>query len=138
VLEKDKKTPLDIIIHHRSEDLLELHEKLAAVHREKEQRVNYFKAKVKNLVTEENTRIANENTLAQNAVNQVNSERWTEYTALEKQWRGDFTKAQKQFEVQRQEKLKIRSALRIEVPQRFQSIIDKFLPKKEDNSVKAE
>jgi hypothetical protein len=42
-----EKTPVEIKIHHNSEDLLKIHEELAALHRQYEQRVNYFKAKVK-------------------------------------------------------------------------------------------
>ena len=42
-----EKTPLKVDIHHTSEQLLAVHEELAALHRKYEQRVNYFKARVR-------------------------------------------------------------------------------------------
>ena len=64
--------PVTITIHHTTEQLWKTHEELAAVHREYEQKVNYYKAKVKNLVTAENARIAAENGIKQAKVNQKN------------------------------------------------------------------
>lgn len=126
-IEKDKKTPMRVTIHHDPAKLLELHEELAKIHREKEQRVNYFKAKVKNLVTAENTRIAKTNTDEQNRVNKINEELSAEFEKVSREWRDEFYALQKEFEVARQEKIKFQSALRIEVDPRFQPVIDKFM-----------
>jgi len=61
-LEREKKTPMNVTIHHTIDELGELHKNISAIHRQFEQKVNYYKAKVKNLVTLENARIANERT----------------------------------------------------------------------------
>ncbi len=50
-IETGKKTPLKVTIHHTPEQLLEIHEELAALHRGYEQKVNYFKSKVKAFVS---------------------------------------------------------------------------------------
>lgn len=49
---------------HKNGKLDAYHEEFASKHREYNQRVNYFKAKVKNLVNDENARIAGENAKA--------------------------------------------------------------------------
>ncbi len=51
-------------------------EELAAKHREFEQRVNYFKAMVKNLVTTRNAQIAKHNADIQNAAAKTNNARF--------------------------------------------------------------
>jgi len=56
-----ERTPVKVTKHHTSEQLLMIHEQLATLHRELEQRVNYYKAKVKNLVTLENASRSAEN-----------------------------------------------------------------------------
>ena len=81
-VKKDEKTPLVVNVHHTSEQLLVIHEELATLHRQYEQRVNYFKAKVKNLVTEENARIARENGDLQAVANNFNKKLLEEYKNL--------------------------------------------------------
>jgi hypothetical protein len=56
-VEDGRKTPVKVTKHHHPSSLMELHEEVAELHRKHEQRVNYFKAKVKNLVSDENARI---------------------------------------------------------------------------------
>ena len=60
VIEQGKKIPVTINIHHTQDELLNLHTTLSDIHRGYEQRVNFYKAKVKNLVTQENARIHRE------------------------------------------------------------------------------
>ncbi|MFN9959268.1 MAG: hypothetical protein ACK55I_39760, partial [bacterium] len=47
-VEEGKKTPVKVTKHHVSAALLGIHEDIAEAHRKYEQRVNYYKAKVKN------------------------------------------------------------------------------------------
>ena len=74
-----RELPIKIVEHHTSEQLLGIHEELADVHRKYEQRVNYFKAKVKNIVADKNTEIAKANTLAQIEANTLNQNNTNEY-----------------------------------------------------------
>lgn len=126
-IESGKKTPIIITTHHTSEQLLKVHEELAAKHRTHEMRVNYYKAKVKNLVTEENARIAKENGIEQGRVNAENSTLDTAYRSAHKAYVDEVTREREEAEGKRQDDIKNVAALRIEVDARYQSIIDKYL-----------
>ena len=56
-----ERTPLNVNIHHTQEELTDLHVHLSTIHRKYEQRVNYYKSKVKNLVSSRNSEIIFEN-----------------------------------------------------------------------------
>jgi len=127
VVTEGTKSPVTITTHHTSKQLMEIHESLAQKHREYEQRVNYFKAKVKNLVTEENSRIA-----SINKTTQVNNE--TSNNELMVQYQREFRVIQErvrtiqtQFEIDRQSKISELVALRINIDERFQPVVDMFL-----------
>ena len=123
VIKEGEKTPVKVITHHTSENLLALHEDLAKLHREYEQDVNYYKAKVKNLTTIENARIAKVNADAQKVNNEANAEYQKALMAF-----GEATRtAQSEFEKERQEKIKNIASLRINVDERFQPVVDLFL-----------
>jgi Skp family chaperone for outer membrane proteins len=123
------KTPVDIEVHHTSEQLLKLHEELAAVHREYEQRVNYFKAKVKNLTTAENARIAKENADNEAEAEKTNADLRNKFNKEMDEYNAEVKKIKLEFEKERQEKIKKAAALRIDVHPRFQKVIDEFLKK---------
>jgi len=126
-IEVGKKTPMKVSIHHTSEGLLAIHEELAGLHRNYEQKVNYFKAKVKNSVTTENARIANERAQIQAELNEINGKQDADYnTGLEK-WRADFRKASNEFEAKRQERIKEAANMKIDIDSRFQPVVDMFL-----------
>jgi len=122
-----EKTPLKVDIHHTSEELLKVHEELAAFHRKYEQRVNYFKSKVKNLVTEENARIARANADAQTSANAENSVLLSNYQNAYTLYQQEVAKEKQTFESQRQDDIKSIAALRIQVDSRFQGVVDTFL-----------
>lgn len=126
------KTPVEIEKHHTAEELHELHEELATLHRKHEQRVNYFKAKVKNLTTAENADIAKKNAIAQTSAE-------TENNKINEKYRTELASAQEKiktllikFEEGRQAEIKMISSMRINVDGRFQDTIDIFLKKLED------
>jgi len=121
------KSPIEIITHHTSEDLLNLHEKLAKVHREYEQKVNYFKAKIKNLTTAENARIAKINADAETEAEKTNNELRTQYDLAMKESRAEVRSIRLEFEKDRQGTIKNIAKLRIDVSPRFQEVIDQFL-----------
>ena len=122
-----KKTPLQVSVHHTSEELGDLHEQLAGVHRAHEQRVNYFKAKVKNLVTTENARIAKENAVKEASVAEANQKVLSDYNKAKEEWQASYRKASHLFEEERQNEIKKTAALRISIDPRFQVVIDMFL-----------
>jgi hypothetical protein len=126
-VESGKKTPLKVSVHHTAEELGDLHEKLAGVHRNYEQRVNYFKAKVKNLVTSENARIAKENAVKEASVNEANQKVLSDYNKAKEEWQSSYRKASHLFEEERQKEIEKTAALRISIDPRFQDVIDMFL-----------
>jgi hypothetical protein len=126
-VESGKKTPLKVSVHHTAEELGDLHEKLAGVHRAHEQRVNYFKAKVKNLVTTENARIAKDNAVKEASVNEVNQKVISDYSKAKEEWQASYRQASHLFEEERQNEIKKTAALRIAIDPRFQVVIDMFL-----------
>lgn len=128
-VEVGKKTPVEIKSNHTSEELALLHEELAGLHRQYEQRTNYFKAKVKNLTTEENARIAGLNKIESNRVNDENYIINNQYKKHMEIYNNAVSKVKNQFEEYRQQEIKRISALRIQVDARFQSIVDMFLVK---------
>ena len=128
-IEVGKKTPMKVDIHHTSEGLLVIHEELAALHRGYEQKVNYFKAKVKNSVTSENARIAKERADIQAEVNEINSKQDVEYKNAYDKWAAEYRKASEEFEADRQKRIENAANLKIKVAERFQSVVDMFLSK---------
>lgn len=126
-VETGKKTPVRVITHHSADELLQLHEELAALHRGYEQRVNYFKAKVKNLVTAENARIARVNGEEQARVNAVNQKIMAEYEAEQKIWFDAEKQAKFEFQQVLEEQIKEIAAYRIQIPARFQPVVDMFI-----------
>ena len=122
-----EKSPVTINKHHKSENLLALHNELAGLHRKHEQRVNYFKAKVKNLVTLENARIAKHNADVINFATKTNNDLQVAYETKQKEANGVADGIRAEFEKSRQAKIGVIAALRISVDSRFQETVDEFL-----------
>lgn len=127
-----EKTPVKVVKHHTATALNAKHEEFAKLHREYEQRVNYFKAKVKNLVTMENVRIAKLNADMVNEYGKLESQYNSEYQLAYTEWITARAQAQQEAEVERETKIKETAALRINVDPRFQPVIDMFLTESED------
>lgn len=124
-----EKTPVYIDIHHDADNLMKLHENLAGIHRKYEQRVNYFKAKVKNIVTAENARIASHNNKISNDVAKQNALLQSEYDKKYVEYQDKIHEIRNEFEIIRQKKISEIAAMRISVDVRFQDVIDVFLNK---------
>lgn len=125
----EAKTPVKVTSHHTSSQLEELHEKFASLHMTYEQRVNYYKAKVANLVTNENARIANVNAKELERVTAINNKIMQENTQKYVAWSEAKRIASEKFEEQRQKEISEVASLRISIDPRFQPTIDLFLPK---------
>lgn len=130
-----EKTPVIIKTHHEADELLSIHENLAKLHREYEQKVNYFKAKVKNLTTDENARIAKLNADAQIEADKLNKENQATYQTEYMKYTQAYKTISSKFEEERQAKIKEVASMRINIDARFQETIDAFLkslPKEEN------
>jgi hypothetical protein len=126
-VEVGKKTPMKISVHHTPAYLLSIHEELATLHRGYEQKVNYFKSKIKNATTSENARIQKERGIIQARVNTENSDIANTYKIAYDKWAGEERKASHEFEEKRQARIQEAVNLKIEVAERFQSVVDEFL-----------
>ena len=126
-----EKTPVIITKYHDKDKLDMMHEELSAKHREYEQRVNYYKAKVKNLVSDENARIQKENAAIWNDCNYIQGAIDSEYQTNYKSWLNNRNQWLAEKEAEREQAIKDTAQLRIVVDGRFQSVIDMFM-KKED------
>lgn len=131
-VEAGKRTPLMVTIHHTLSQLTETHENLAALHRTYEQRVNYFKAKVKNLVTLENARIEKENAELTVVISERNDKLREEYQVKRGKYMADKTRAMQEFEATRQKEISNVATLRIQVNPRFKDVIDSYLKQIEE------
>jgi hypothetical protein len=131
-IKEGEKTPVNIEVHHYSEDLLKLHEELAAQHREYEQRVNYFKAKVKNLTTKRNAEIAKINADAQNEAEKQNNDLQAEYQTALKRYSERVQSIHNEFEKERQARISEIAGMRIDIDSRFQEVVNEFLTKLPD------
>jgi hypothetical protein len=131
-VEAGKKTPIKIAKHHSSVELMDAHEAIAAKHREYEQRVNYYKAKVKNLVSDENARIQKDNADVVAKNNAIVQEEQEAYMIAMKAYRQEVLQFEMEFNSNREIAIKEAATLRINVDPRFQSVIDMFITKSED------
>jgi hypothetical protein len=126
-IETGKKTPVQVEKHHTLSELSAIHETLSGLHRQYEQRVNYFKAMVKNAVTVENARRERVNADEAARVNQINKELTVQYEGLRREWIEARKQAEFAFNESKQKDIEQIAALRIEVPARFQPVVDEFL-----------
>lgn len=128
-VETGKLSPVTITKHHTAGELLDIHETLAELHRQAENKVNYYKAKVKNLVSAENARINNANAKAIADAAALNEPIRQKYVNDVK----EYTERRKEFiykaSEEKEKALNEASALKITVPERFKEIVDDFLPK---------
>ena len=122
-----EKTPVKIQKHHTAQQLLAVHEQIANEHRVYEQRVNYYKAKVKNLVSDENARIQKENADNAKAFELEEQRINEEYRAAMQTYRSQLMAEMSSFNADREKAIKDAAALRISVDPRFQDVIDMFI-----------
>ncbi len=127
VIEDGKRTPVKVVKHHTSSELADLHERIAKLHGEKEQRVNYFKAKVKNLTSAENVIIHKNNALLKQAFDTLCIEDNARYESDLKKYHNEVSIARSKFDADKEQRLNDASKLRIVVDPIFQDTIDALM-----------
>lgn len=126
-VEQGKKIPVMVNVHHKMFDLTNIHGELSALHRHYEQRVNYFKAKVKNLVSDENARISKENADEIAKCEAHNTLARAEWNSAMETYTAEKQKAAQEFNAKKELEVKAIANMRIQVDPRFQDTIDIFL-----------
>lgn len=127
-----EKTPIQVVKHHSREQLFDIHSELSELHRTYEQKVNYFKAKVKNLTSSENARLATELAKAITEVNVFNNELRNVYNAECKSYSERQAAWTSSRESERELAINAVSLLRITVPSQFKETVDNLLPSTEE------
>ena len=126
-VEDGKKTPVKVTKHHHPSSLMELHEEVAELHRKHEQSVNFFKAKVKNLVSDENARIQKENADKAAVFLMLEKEAMSKYQIAVDAYQGELLRLTMEFNSNRELLIKDAAALRINVDPRFQDVVNMFI-----------
>jgi hypothetical protein len=126
VIEDGKKHPVKVMAHHTEDELIALHVSLSNIYNKANQRVNYFKAKIKNLTSEENQRIHKENA-KKNAVFAGKVDRNNaEYESALQGYNAEVETLNAIFEDDRERRLNAASQLRISVDPIFQDLVDEL------------
>lgn len=129
-----EKTPVILTPHHTSEELLKVYESLAAEHRKYEQKVNYYKAKVKNMVSDKNAEIHTFNSLEAERIAKINDDIENEYQKAFSEYYAKASKEQAEFQKQLEIQKKELAQTRIIVDPIFQETINKILGNLEDKA----
>lgn len=127
-----KAYPVTISVHHTEMDLWNTHQDLANIHRVHEQKVNYYKAKVKNLVTAKNAEINKDNSVESGKVYAENHKIMDEHSKELQKYRDAVKIEIDVFEAAKLTTIKGISELRIQVDKRFQSVVDELMPKEKE------
>ena len=119
--------PTVTITHHTPDELFKIHEELSNYHRLYESRVNYYKAKVKNLLHQENNIINNENQkLAADYKTRVAKANVT-YNKNVEDWHNSLREETLKFVEKTDNEINRISKLRIIVPSEHKELIDSLL-----------
>jgi hypothetical protein len=131
-LKKDEKIPITSTPNHTEKYLIDLHENLANVHREYEQKVNYYKSKVKNLVSNKNIEISKINSDILTKAEVANKKLRQEYNELVNDFNTNLSIESLDFNKNKEIELKRISSLKIKIPTNLQPTVDKLL---KDNNI---
>lgn len=120
------EVPINVAVHHNEADLFKLHQDLSEKHRNAEKRVNYYKAKMLNLVNAKNTEIIRENKNGAAEVEKENALIRNQYNADYQAYIEALTAEKREFTASQLETVNEIAKLRIEVDPRFKLIIDEY------------
>ena len=129
VIEDGKKTPVKVAKHHTQDELMNIHNEVSDVHTRANQRVNYFKAKAKNLANEKNIEIHKENArlkmIYQSNLNDANAEYQNQLAS----YNNMIEEMSETFYADRAKRLNEASKLKVVIDPRFQSVVDELIVK---------
>lgn len=107
---KDTEIPAVVVIHpeHTDGKLDVLHEELASIHRNALKTVNYYKAHVQNITSQENSSIAAWNKAETERVNKINADIQAKFRAENEQWWREYNEGLQAFN---EEKIKLKAQI---------------------------
>jgi hypothetical protein len=122
-----EKAYVDVRMHYTPEYYNTLHEDFAKLHREAEKKVNYFKAKIKNMVSDENLRLRQEFEAEYKAIVDENKSINDAYELEFKAYRVEYDLKYSEYQKEINREVKRISALKVKPDPRYQPLIDKLI-----------
>lgn len=120
--------PLRVTVNHDANNLMDLHEELSSKHRSHEQKVNYYKSKIKDIVKAENDRLHNEWLEEMKSWREKYNEVEAHNNKLLTDMNQKLSEGDSRIEKEKRDKISQLSKLRITIPETFKAIINEYLP----------
>ena len=121
--------PVRNTIHATSEELFQIHTELEDIHRTHEQKLNYYKAKMKNQLSDLNIEINRKNSANYEEAASKYKIEVKKYEEELQKYEEEYNKALFTFQEEQEEEIKRIAALRITIPEIFKPLVDTLLKK---------
>ena len=121
--------PIKNTIHTTPEELFQIHLELVEIHRTHAQKLNYYKAKMKNQLSDLNEAIAKKNSADYEKASSKYEKELQEYNEELRKYGERHHKALYTFQEEKEKEMKRIAALRISIPEIFKPLVDTLLKK---------
>lgn len=121
--------PIKNTIHTTSEELFKIHLQLVEIHRVHAQKLNYYKAKIKNQLSDLNAEIVRKNAEEYDKATAEYQKELQEYNEELRKYEERYHKALFTFQEEKEKEMKRIASLRIKIPEIFKPLVDTLLKK---------
>lgn len=121
--------PVRNTIHTTPEELFKIHTDLEDIHRGHEQKLNYYKAKIKNQLSDLNLAINKKNSMDYEEAASKYKIELQKYEEELQKYEEEYNKALFIFQEEQEKEVKRIAALRITIPEIFKPLVDTLLKK---------
>ena len=121
--------PIKNTIHTTPEELFKIHLQLVEIHRVHAQKLNYYKAKIKNQLSDLNEENAKKNSEEYQKASSKYEKELQEYNEELRKYGERYHKALFAFQEEKEKEMKKIASLRIRIPEVFKSLVDTLLKK---------
>ena len=121
--------PIKNTIHTTPEELFKIHLQLVEIHRVHAQKLNYYKAKIKNQLSDLNAEIVRKNAEEYDKATAEYQKELQEYNEELRKYEERYHKALFTFQEEKEKEMKRIASLRIKIPEIFKSLVDTLLKK---------
>lgn len=121
--------PVKNTIHTTPEELFKIHLQLVEIHRVHAQKLNYYKAKIKNQLSDLNEEIVRKNAEEYDKASSKYQKELQEYNEELRKYEERYHKALFAFQEEKEKEMKRIASLRIRIPEIFKPLVDTLLKK---------
>ena len=121
--------PVKNTIHTTPEELFKIHLQLVEIHRVHAQKLNYYKAKMKNQLSDLNEEIVRKNAEEYDKASSKYQKELQEYNEEFRKYEERYHKALFAFQEEKEKEMKRIASLRIRIPEIFKPLVDTLLKK---------